>query len=268
MPSVLITTTKSVPLSWRTCSAYGCRMADGFASGAVNADRTRGDAATLRATASTRSPVVSWLRSRACRYAAAPPASTTTATTTTCSAKSWRARLHARGCRRGLIAPLCGLMSFRAVWRHSVRSDESVAGERNEHNVDGDWQRGEPHEQSIASHRRYILSSSGAALLPGSMPPGPPSSAQRAPRDKTHWLYIAVIVAVALGIAVGFAFPGKDGLAVQFKPLGTGFVNLIKMIITPIIFCTIVVGIGSVRKAASVGKVGGLALGYFTLTST
>ncbi len=112
------------------------------------------------------------------------------------------------------------------------------------------------------------MSSSGAALRPGSTPPGPPSSAQRAPRDKTHWLYIAVIVAVALGIAVGFAFPGKDGLAVQFKPLGTGFVNLIKMIITPIIFCTIVVGIGSVRKAASVGKVGGLALGYFTVMST
>ena len=112
------------------------------------------------------------------------------------------------------------------------------------------------------------MPNSGAALLPGSTSPGPPPSAQRAPRDKTHWLYMAVIVAVLLGIAVGFAFPGKDGLAVQFKPLGTGFVNLIKMIITPIIFCTIVVGIGSVRKAASVGKVGGLALGYFTLMST
>jgi len=87
-------------------------------------------------------------------------------------------------------------------------------------------------------------------------------------RDKTHWLYLAVIVAMVLGIAVGFAFPGKDGFAVQLKPLGTGFVNLIKMMITPIIFCTIVMGIGSVRKAASVGKVGGLALGYFTVMST
>ncbi|MEO8555881.1 MAG: cation:dicarboxylase symporter family transporter, partial [Actinomycetota bacterium] len=106
------------------------------------------------------------------------------------------------------------------------------------------------------------MSNSTAASPPGSMPADPSPSAQRAPRDKTHWLYTAVIVAVLLGIAVGFAFPGKDGLAVQFKPLGTGFVNLIKMIITPIIFCTIVVGIGSVRKAASVGKVGGLALGY------
>jgi len=87
-------------------------------------------------------------------------------------------------------------------------------------------------------------------------------------RDKTHWLYIAVLVAAVLGIAFGFAFPGKEGLAVGLKPLGSGFVSLIKMIITPIIFCTIVLGIGSVRKAASVGKIGGIALGYFTLMST
>jgi aerobic C4-dicarboxylate transport protein len=77
-----------------------------------------------------------------------------------------------------------------------------------------------------------------------------------------------VITAALLGVVVGFAFPGKDGFAVGLKPLGTGFVNLIKMMITPIIFCTIVLGIGSVRKAASVGKVGGMALGYFTVMST
>jgi len=53
------------------------------------------------------------------------------------------------------------------------------------------------------------------------------------------------------------------GSRVQLKPLGTGFIAMIKMIITPIIFCTLVLGIGSVRKAASVGKVGGLALAYF-----
>ncbi|WP_256795063.1 cation:dicarboxylate symporter family transporter [Terrabacter sp. Ter38] len=84
-------------------------------------------------------------------------------------------------------------------------------------------------------------------------------------RDRTHYLYIAVIVAMVAGILVGWAFPevGKS-----LKPLGTGFVNLIKMMITPIIFCTIVLGIGSVRKAAQVGKVGGLALGYFITMST
>ncbi|MFE3790803.1 cation:dicarboxylate symporter family transporter [Streptomyces goshikiensis] len=84
-------------------------------------------------------------------------------------------------------------------------------------------------------------------------------------RDKTHYLYIAVIGAVLLGIAVGFAAPG---VAVELKPLGTGFVNLIKMMISPVIFCTIVLGIGSVRKAAKVGAVGGLALGYFMIMST
>ena len=70
----------------------------------------------------------------------------------------------------------------------------------------------------------------------------------------THWLYVAVIVAVVAGTAVGLIF-GKDaaGLAV----IGTAFVNLIKMMIGPIIFCTIVLGIGSVRKASQVGKVGG-----------
>jgi aerobic C4-dicarboxylate transport protein len=83
-------------------------------------------------------------------------------------------------------------------------------------------------------------------------------------RDRTHYLYIAVIVAVALGIAVGLIWPDA---AVQLKPLGTGFVNLIKMMISPIIFCTIVLGIGSVRKAAKVGAVGGIALGYFLVMS-
>lgn len=83
--------------------------------------------------------------------------------------------------------------------------------------------------------------------------------------DRTHFLYIAVIVAVLLGIGVGFIFPD---FAIELKPLGTGFVNLIKMMISPIIFCTLVLGIGSVRQAASVGKVGGLALGYFLVMST
>jgi aerobic C4-dicarboxylate transport protein len=84
-------------------------------------------------------------------------------------------------------------------------------------------------------------------------------------RDRTHFLYLAVIVAVVLGVLVGFAFPE---FAVQLKPLGTGFVALIKMMIVPIIFCTIVLGIGSVAKAAKVGKVGLIALCYFLLMST
>ncbi|MEU8629026.1 cation:dicarboxylase symporter family transporter [Streptomyces sp. NPDC048669] len=86
-----------------------------------------------------------------------------------------------------------------------------------------------------------------------------------AKRDRTKYLYIAVIVAVGLGILVGLVAPDA---AVELKPIGTGFVNLIKMMISPIIFCTIVLGVGSVRKAAKVGAVGGLALGYFLVMST
>ncbi|WP_125611443.1 cation:dicarboxylate symporter family transporter [Specibacter cremeus] len=84
-------------------------------------------------------------------------------------------------------------------------------------------------------------------------------------RGKSHWLYILVIGAVVLGAAVGLLFPeaGKS-----LKPLGTMFIALIKMIIAPVIFCTIVLGVGSIAKAATVGKVGGLALVYFLAMST
>ncbi|MFJ4187015.1 cation:dicarboxylate symporter family transporter [Kitasatospora sp. NPDC089509] len=84
-------------------------------------------------------------------------------------------------------------------------------------------------------------------------------------KDRTHYLYLAVIAAVLAGVVVGLAAPG---FAVELKPVGTGFVNLIKMMISPVIFCTIVLGIGSVTKAAKVGKVGGLAIGYFLVMST
>ncbi len=98
-------------------------------------------------------------------------------------------------------------------------------------------------------------------------PGGPdrPREPRETGRDRTHYLYIAVIVAVALGIAVGFVAPD---FAEKLRPLGTGFVNLIKMMISPVIFCTIVLGVGSVRQAAKVGRVGGLALGYFMVMST
>src|SRR3954453_8154154 len=90
-------------------------------------------------------------------------------------------------------------------------------------------------------------------------------SPPRRRRDRTHWLYLAVIAAVVLGIVVGFAFPD---FAVNLKWLGTAFVGLIKMLIGPVIFCTIVLGIGAIRQAAKVGRIGGLALGYFLLIST
>jgi aerobic C4-dicarboxylate transport protein len=93
----------------------------------------------------------------------------------------------------------------------------------------------------------------------------PETAPPPARRDKTHRLYVAVLLAVALGIVVGLLFPG---FGKALKPIGDGFVNLIKMMISPIIFCTIVLGIGAVRKAATVGRVGLLALVYFLVMST
>src|SRR6476620_3598067 len=92
-----------------------------------------------------------------------------------------------------------------------------------------------------------------------------PAKAGRKGLDKSHYLYIAVIAAVILGALVGLLFPevGKS-----LKPLGDGFIKLIKMMIGPVIFCTLVLGIGSIAKAATVGKLGGLRLGYFIVMST
>lgn len=98
--------------------------------------------------------------------------------------------------------------------------------------------------------------------------PAPSAASVDKPRkkvDKTHFLYIAVIAAVILGAVLGLVAPE---FAKSLKPIGTAFIGLIKMMIAPIIFCTIVLGIGSIAKAATVGKVGGLALGYFMLMST
>ncbi|WP_439594042.1 cation:dicarboxylate symporter family transporter [Microbacterium sp.] len=83
--------------------------------------------------------------------------------------------------------------------------------------------------------------------------------------DRHTWLYVSVIIAVVLGAAVGLIWPS---FAETLEPIGKAFVNLIKMMIAPIIFCTIVVGVGSIAKAATVGKIGGLALLYFMIMTT
>jgi len=83
--------------------------------------------------------------------------------------------------------------------------------------------------------------------------------------DKHTWLYVSVIIAVVLGATIGLVWP-EVGIALE--PIGKGFVALIKMMIAPIIFCTIVVGVGSIAKAATVGKIGGLALMYFMIMTT
>ncbi|MDQ1135759.1 aerobic C4-dicarboxylate transport protein [Microbacterium sp. SORGH_AS 1204] len=83
--------------------------------------------------------------------------------------------------------------------------------------------------------------------------------------DRNHWLYISVIIAVVGGIVVGLVAPA---FATTLEPIGKGFVSLIKMMIAPVIFCTIVVGIGSIAKASTVGKIGGLAMVYFLIMSS
>jgi len=78
-------------------------------------------------------------------------------------------------------------------------------------------------------------------------------------------LYFQVIVAIIIGVVLGHFYP-ETGAAM--KPLGDGFIKLIKMIIAPIIFCTIVVGIAGMEDMKKVGKTGGLAVLYFEIVST
>jgi aerobic C4-dicarboxylate transport protein len=78
-------------------------------------------------------------------------------------------------------------------------------------------------------------------------------------------LYIQVLIAIAIGILVGHFWPdlGKD-----MKPLGDGFISLIKMMIGPVIFCTVVHGIGSMRDLKKIGRVGVKTLFYFEAVSS
>ena len=78
-------------------------------------------------------------------------------------------------------------------------------------------------------------------------------------------LYFQVIVAIMIGILLGHFMPRR---ATAMKPLGDGFIKLIKMIIAPIIFCTVVVGIAGMEDMKKVGKTGGYALLYFEIVST
>lgn len=78
-------------------------------------------------------------------------------------------------------------------------------------------------------------------------------------------LYIQVLFAIIVGVLLGVYDPG---LAAKMKPLGDGFVKLIKMIIAPVIFCTVVAGIAGMQDMKKVGRVGGKALLYFEVIST
>ncbi|MEI7346310.1 dicarboxylate/amino acid:cation symporter [Dickeya chrysanthemi] len=78
-------------------------------------------------------------------------------------------------------------------------------------------------------------------------------------------LYFQVLTAITIGILLGHFYPA---LGEQMKPLGDGFVKLIKMIIAPVIFCTVVTGIAGMESMKSVGRTGAVALLYFEIVST
>lgn len=78
-------------------------------------------------------------------------------------------------------------------------------------------------------------------------------------------LYFQVLLAITLGVFLGHLYPE---LGANMKPLGDGFVKLIKMIIAPVIFCTVVTGIAGMESMKAVGKTGAIALIYFEVVST
>jgi len=88
-----------------------------------------------------------------------------------------------------------------------------------------------------------------------------------APRRKPLYrsLYVQVVIAVIAGVLLGHFAPS---VGEAMKPLGDGFIKLIKMMIAPIIFCTVVTGIAGMEDMKKVGKTGGLALLYFEVVST
>src|SRR3954471_5161980 len=96
------------------------------------------------------------------------------------------------------------------------------------------------------------------------------TSAGTAASVKKPWykvLYIQGLIAIVIGVLVGWLDP-KIATNEWIKALGDGFIKLIKMVITPIIFCTVVSGIAHIQDARKVGRVGIKALVYFEIVST
>ena len=100
------------------------------------------------------------------------------------------------------------------------------------------------------------------AALPDVSPPGGVAE-PRKPFYKNLW--IQVLAAIALALLLGHFYPAK---AIAMKPLGDAFIRLIAMVITLIIFCTVVSGIANVQDIKKVGRLGGKALLYFEVVST
>jgi aerobic C4-dicarboxylate transport protein len=102
------------------------------------------------------------------------------------------------------------------------------------------------------------------------------SSPDQPTTKKASKLYLWVLVGVAIGVLLGLAFPDSKtatgakvvGYASQLKPISDMFINLIKMMISPIIFCTVVLGIAGMADMHALGRVGAKALIYFEVVST
>jgi aerobic C4-dicarboxylate transport protein len=95
--------------------------------------------------------------------------------------------------------------------------------------------------------------------------PRPTADQGARPKPLYKSLYLQVIVAIVIGVLLGYFYP-KAGE--EMKPFGDAFIKLIKMMIAPIIFCTVVVGIAGMEDMKKVGKTGGLALLYFEIVSS
>src|SRR5690349_23857724 len=92
-----------------------------------------------------------------------------------------------------------------------------------------------------------------------------PASSAKKPWYKI--LYVQVLIAIVLGAIVGWLWPTL-GTNEWIKAMGDGFIKLIKMVIAPIIFCTVVSGIAHIQDAKKVGRIGVKALVYFEVVST
>ena len=78
-------------------------------------------------------------------------------------------------------------------------------------------------------------------------------------------LYVQVLIGIAAGVILGFVAPERGA---AMRPLGDGFIKLVKMLIAPIVFSTVVVGIGHMGAMKEVGRIGLRALLYFEVVST
>ena len=102
-------------------------------------------------------------------------------------------------------------------------------------------------------------------MIPATTSPSARAQARPRRRERSRLLFLAVAAAVLLGIALGALVPD---FARELRPLGTGFIALIRMTIVPVVFCTVALGVGSVQLSGAVGSIARFTVGYFLVIST